>query len=934
MILFGKKSKSLLSKNYSEQGIQFSIEGKGRPVFPLNNNGPETLSALMSQGALWSALDQLWAAEMLRIGEDSWIVPYSVYDEVKEEDDFELFSILGLPEPKELEIRVSSVSHVGDPDFRIEVEAHHPEFGRLRECDYPRIGCVFFLDRERIVPLANEQRQVFDAASVDRDKLSSIDQRMAYLARTKKAALAAGAVLDDYIRNEEYEFRDQAALDVREDSPQELTLIPKIEGLDEYGYEKGENLLSETLPAVLTKVVSGKGRKRLVIDGALREKLSVLPRKGKITNSGVPRFLINPEEVVPEGIDLSSFSERVKGFKTKVYNSRPYIHVQRTTGGWLEGIPMVGFEDWSPGDPEDKSALGPSTSTGSKPEGLSEQTYKELAQRAKTDGKDFIFHEGAWIRIDAEQAERFERTLGSFSRTPEGTYRIPAGSILDIYENLELLEFVDRGSQLTGEARLLPEDLPSVDPPFGLNARLFPHQVTGYRWLARLSDYSIGGLLADDMGLGKTIQAIAHLVRLKEMGVEGPHLIILPKTLIDNWQREIEHCAGESLSVCSYMGSGRLTDARVLTKFDVVLTSYDTVRRDQVHLGTIGWNMIICDEAQYVKNPTTQRTSAIKALKSKHRAALTGTPVENGLIEFWCIMDFVQPGLLGSWSSFRENYEKPIVEGQAKEKDRIIEKLLGEIKGYYLRRLKSEILKDLPPKEIIIEEVGLSGDQLDRYRDIARKAKTGGRGAALGAIQHLLMISAHPLGLGERWNGPKELMEIGCEKLSRTIQRLRGIKERKEKAIIFTDYKHLQRILQEAIKWEFNLWPDIINGDIKQHRQIIVDIFSEKKDFNVLILSHRVAGVGLNITAANHVIHYTRPWNPAKENQATDRVHRIGQEKNVYVYYPIVKNDRFVTVEDRLNDLLSSKENLAREVLRPSSEARVNPEELLDCIYI
>jgi len=289
--------------------------------------------------------------------------------------------------------------------------------------------------------------------------------------------------------------------------------------------------------------------------------------------------------------------------------------------------------------------------------------------------------------------------------------------------------------------------------------------------------------------------------------------------------------------------------------------------------------------------------------------------------------------LLGSWSDFRRNYERPIVDGDETARDKKIKQLQENIKGHYLRRLKEEAL-ELPPKEAIYIETHLAEEQFQIYRQIASDGKAGGKGTALAAIQKLIRISAHPLALETKFNRLVNRPEIRCPKLEETVNVLKRIKEKSEKAIIFTDFKALQRILQNKIRNEFGIWPDIINGEITKNRQQIIDIFSEKDGFNVIILGHQVAGVGLNITEANHVIHYTRPWNPAKENQATDRVHRIGQSKKVSVYYPIVRDDRFVTVEQRLDELIKSKESLARDVLRPTSELKISPEDLLDCLNV
>nr|HPL68033.1 DEAD/DEAH box helicase [Smithellaceae bacterium] len=429
---------------------------------------------------------------------------------------------------------------------------------------------------------------------------------------------------------------------------------------------------------------------------------------------------------------------------------------------------------------------------------------------------------------------------------------------------------------------------------------------------------------------GKTIQVIAHILQLKNLGSYGPHLIVVPKTLLENWVREINKFSNKLLSVLLYDSSHRRLDPDDIDGFDIVLTTYETLRRDQARLATIDWNMVVCDEAQYAKNPTAQRTCAVKALKSRHRAALTGTPVENGLIEFWCIMDFVQPGLLGSWADFRTKYERPIVDSGTEEREIIINKLLEEIRGHYLRRLKKEILKDLPPKIVNHHQVPLDDKQLQLYREIARQGRSGGKGAALAAIQKLLILCASPWGTS--YTGRDDQVECSFPKLNETLSILEKIRPLGEKAIIFTDFKAVQRMLQSAIRNRFGLWPDIINGELNTNRQAVIDVFSKKQGFNVIVLGHQVAGVGLNITAANHVIHYTRPWNPAKEMQATDRTHRIGQTKPVYIYYPIIIDDRFKTVEERLDELIRSKEDLARDVLRPSAEQKVHIEDLIECL--
>ena len=916
MKLFTPKTRVLLERRFTPIGIEYLFTGENRPNFPLNSNQSTVLSPLLPQGELWSALDYLWTEGLVElVGEKRFRIPYRIYDVLEENEGQDYYEILRLPEPASFETEVNSTSNIGSPDFRVHVESFHPEYGPLREGDPVRSDRVFIISENRIVPLTREQADLFNTARGDDTDWNNINDRMRYLAAIKSASLNADAVVDHYIKSEDYAFITEAGLDVVEHNADEIQIIPKIEGLNQFDI-KDTDLIEGEVPSVLSKTVEGFGRKRIVFAKTLKEKLGRLPEGGKIIGQNVPRLLTQPESIIPEGFDLSLFSERVKGIRTRVYNSRPYIHIQKSKEGWFEGIPGIQLDDWSPASDE-RPVID------SQPNNLSEETYRKLAEQAKESGQEYVLHNGNWVRIDPQISEKFDQVLGQFE-TVNNTYRIPAGSILEIYENLDLLEFIDKQSLAQNDDQL-PDDLPSIEMPATFLGELYPYQFDGYRWLFRLSKYLQGGLLADEMGLGKTVQVIAHFLKLKAENAGSPHLVVVPKTLLENWDREIRQFSGGELAVYLCDSASCRFDNAYLEKFDVVLITYDALRRNQAQLGTIDWNMVVCDEAQNAKNPTTQRTCAVKALKSKHRAALSGTPVENGLIEFWCIMDFVQPGLLGSWSDFRREYERPIVEGGEADRDEKIKLLLTQLKGYYLRRLKENTL-DLPEKKAIFCEVALTEKQLEAYRGIAAQAKSGGRGTMLAGIQKLLMFCALPESVGY-------IMEEGvCPKMVMTLEMLKEIEGQGEKAIIFTNYKKIQCALQSEIRRAFGIWPDIINGDLTNHRQRVVDIFSEKPGFNVMILGHQVAGVGLNITAANHVIHYTRPWNPAKENQATDRTHRIGQEKQVYVYYPIVKDSRFKTVEERLHELIASKEKLAHDVLRPTAEREVKAEELFDCL--
>lgn len=927
MRLFSKKEKNQIKIKYSPEGINIFFEGDKPPVFPLNKNKPDILAGLLLEGGKWSAMESLWEEGLIRhIDKNKWIISYDLYKKIDSNEDGEIFKAINIPIPKKLPIELKTNSHVGDKNFKISAIAYHDEIGQISEKNFLRKGQIFYLNENKIIPLTENQAQVFDAAR-DRKDSWDLDERTFYLAKTKQAAQKAHAKLDKYLQTENYEFETDIGLDLKESENGNFKLIPDIKNinLSEYGVDNPQDLIQKNPPSVLTKIGPNNERKRIVIDKKVRKNLSDLPQKGEIKGQNIPRLLTTPEQIIPEGFDLSLFSKRVKGIRTKVYNSRPYLHVNKTSGGWFEGIPKVQLDDWSPGEEENDDHENCQNNQ------LSPETLKKLAEKAKETGEEFVQTEdGNWIRIDPEELTRFQDNIKDLEKKSDGTLIIPPGSILDIIENVEVLGYTE--DVYIEPLSIMPTDLPEIPPPATLNGELHPHQLVGYRWLNRLSSRSIGGLLADDMGLGKTVQVITHCLKLKtENKNKGPHLVILPKTLIENWEREVASFSKGNLSVYKYDGPERTFSENFFSKFEIVLTTYDTLRRDQAKLGTIGWDMVACDEAQYAKNPTTQRTCALKALKSKHRVALSGTPVENGLIEFWCIMDFVQPGLLKSWADFRKKYERPIVNENNNQRDVHVKKLLNKIQGYYLRRLKKDILKNLPEKKVIVKQIPFGDEQYEMYCRIAREGKDGGANAALGAIQKLRMVCAHPSAVVDYSNDSKK---YSCPKLDETMDIISEIKNKSEKVIIFTDFKKIQRILRDEILKKFDLLPDIINGELNANRQQVIDIFSEKQGFNVIVLGHQVAGVGLNITKANHVIHYTRPWNPAKENQATDRVHRIGQKKPVKVYHPIIIDERFKTFEEKIDELLKSKEDLARDVLKPSKNMNVKAEELLTCLNV
>ncbi|GAB4247456.1 MAG: hypothetical protein Kow00109_23580 [Acidobacteriota bacterium] len=826
---------------------------------------------------------------------------------------------LRLPRPTVLSVELGSQGIPGHPGFRVAAIVRHPRLGRL-DGAIRRMG-PFFLPFDE-PPILAPRLVYLLLELVERGPASSrIEDHFAFLARVQELGKASGAVLNGLLAREDYEFPDSVQIDIGEASPERIELIPQIRGF--YAHANLQEAIRRGRLPRVHFVPQGRGRRRFVFDQQLRSLLAELARRRFIEGEDVPRFLANPEAFLPEGIDLSEFSKRVKGIKVVVYNSRPYLHVTRRSGGWLEVEPRIAVEpEIGPEGLDSEDGVGGTQSETS----VDFDEVREAMRDAVKKGKEFVRFGDGWVRVPRD-LDRFAKIIEQGTPVGGGRLRLPERGILEIYENLELLEFADEAYLPPGWD---PEQLPPLELSSWFRGRLYPHQEFGVRWLSLLERRKTGGLLADEMGLGKTVQVLAHLAKLAERGELRPSLVVCPKTLVPVWSQELSRFLSKDLEIAVIEGGGVTADA--LRRLDLVLCSYEVLRRNQLEMARVDWQIVVCDEAQYVKNPTAQRTTSAKALKSKHRVALTGTPVENGLVEFWCIVDFIAPGLLGSWKEFRQDFEQPIVAAQDPyEQDQRTEQLLKRLGPHYLRRAKEEVLRGLPPKEFKTLEVPLSREQVELYRAIARTAKRGGRGAVLAAIHQLFLVCGHPQALDGnvmdfRYTPGRSL------KLDRTLDLLREIRERGEKAIIFTRWIRLQEIIRSAVQQVFGIPVAVINGQTQGDRTRFVERFSQAPGFNVLILSHDVAGVGLTITAANHVIHYTRPWNPAKESQATDRVHRIGQDKPVTVYYPVVVHPEFKTVEVRLAELLEDKMDLARNVLRPTSALRVKETDFVESV--
>lgn len=457
------------------------------------------------------------------------------------------------------------------------------------------------------------------------------------------------------------------------------------------------------------------------------------------------------------------------------------------------------------------------------------------------------------------------------------------------------------------------KDFDHIDPsemPVRFEGSLRPYQKSGYDWLRFLNQYRFGGCLADDMGLGKTIQTLALLQSEKERGITLPSLLIMPTSLLYNWSLEAAKFTPD-LRVMHYTGTSRDKDSAQFDNYDLILTSYGIVRLDIEIIQSYRFNYVILDESQAIKNPASIITKAVRKLNAAFRLILTGTPIENGTLDLWSQMSFVNPGLLGSQTFFREEFQVPIEKRNDAEKMR---KLYNLIKPFILRRLKSQVATDLPEKVESVQYCGMSAEQEKVYEEtkafyrnsilqtIDQDGMSKSHMAVLQGLTKLRQLANHP-----RMTDPT--YADGSGKFEDVLHKIETVLSENHKILIFSQYvKHLELFRSELdgrkIKYAY------LDGSTRD-RQAQVETFQNDKGLKLFLISLKAGGVGLNLTAADYVFILDPWWNPAIEAQAVDRAHRIGQDRTVFTYKFITKN----SVEEKILALQQSKKQLADDLI-------------------
>ncbi len=531
---------------------------------------------------------------------------------------------------------------------------------------------------------------------------------------------------------------------------------------------------------------------------------------------------------------------------------------------------------------------------------------------------------GEWVELRREEIESaiafFQKRHGDGQMELGEAMRLGLGGqepavglpVVGVVAEGRLNDLLQR---LSDDVQLTP-----LKPPRAFQGKLRPYQVKGLSWLVFLKEFGLGACLADDMGLGKTIQLIALLLheRKNKKAKPGPTLLICPMSVVGNWQREVERFA-PSLRVMVHHGPNRLTGRtfkREAKKNDLVLSTYALAYRDQETFSAVHWENIGLDEAQNIKNPSAKQTQAIRKLKANHRIALTGTPVENRLSELWSIMEFLNPGYLRSAKDFRTNFALPIEKYRNPQRAQSLRRI---IQPFVLRRLKTDpkVIKDLPKKMEMKVFCNLTSEQASLYEAVVKEMlekieNSEGierKGLVLATLMKLKQICNHPALFLQ--DGSILLGRSG--KLKRLEEMLEVVLAEEDKALIFTQFSSMGGILHRYLQEKLGCEVIFLYGSTpKRQRDNMVERFqNDRRGPSLFILSLKAGGLGLNLTAANHVFHFDRWWNPAVENQATDRAFRIGQTKNVEVH-------KFVcigTLEERIDQMIELKKELAEKII-------------------
>ncbi len=826
--------------------------------------------------------------------------------------------------------------------------------------DFVPNGDRLFFNKEGIILKNNETQYLLSLSqfkvlnAIERfnslpESSRTFHQNLTCFADIKSLSDDVATMLDSFLQSQNVLHPERIKIDVSFDN-EILELKPKIDNLKQESLERAFDL-SPTIKPIYNVANENGGTTRVIIDDFQKEELIRVKRNRNISDKDLIEDIVeNPENYFDDNIiDLAYFSQRVR--EIGIYKPKFYPFVCPYKSEWIPGFVI---KDKVNGDkkihfktPIDLAEFETERNIAKK-ENKTHFTYKN--EQVAVEDADKI------VSIATKQFENPKEPVVKESSTN-------SEEVLIIKENADLLEYI--------ENKQTPEflqhsffNIENLKAPIELKE----HQVEGVAWLQSLYRENLNGcLLADDMGLGKTLQLLYFIEwHAQNINDDKPYLIVAPVSLLENWESEYKRFFNPTNLELRFLygatGIGRdfsRSAVSDLQRKQLILTNYESLRSYQMNLCAVDYSIVVLDEAQKIKTPGTLVTNVSKALKADFKIAMTGTPVENTLVDLWCIMDFSVPGLLGNAKDFAKNYQKPL-SNEDTDIQALGEQLRGQIGVFIKRRLKQDVAKDLPNKNLKVVSMTMPEIQANRYADeieLAKNEQMEGverRNQILKSLWAIRDISDHPFLVDNQINmySSSDLISSSA-KLQIIVDILQEVQNKSEKAIIFADRKETQKMLQKVIYETFNISPpSIINGDTpsskqkesssKLSRQQTIDRFQNEEGFNVIIMSQLAAGVGLNVVGANHVIHYTRHWNPAKEEQATDRAYRIGQTRDVTVYYPMAvfpdsfqneNGEKQKSFDEILDVLLSRKKSLATSTLFPTAQSEVKPDEIFDDVF-
>lgn len=912
------------------------------------------------QHAALLVLRQLVEQEAARRTGEGLEVPYRDLRDLPDSD----LAALRVGEPWPYQIRLEEVGTFDMPSFTCRAR-FLDELGR----DVPglkRVGC-FFVEGSRRWLLTREAFELLEALDGPAEG-DSLEDHLEWFALLRDLALRAGARLSRYLETEEVLAPKRVDLELEAGSDGSIQVRLTVEGLADGGELRDRIDSSALIPRVITFYRPELRRVRMVARAPIQQALREVRPLGRLQGSEKREFLDRPwRYLTSSAVDLENFSERVRSAGIVRYRVTP----RRAPKGAFE----LRFEAEA-GDESDSLSV----------DAAALQSLREEAARGLRSEQLSIEYQGRLVRLEPSLLEELEEvsrprppavpprgqvvseslvqpgpagtpvSREALQATPEEVQSPPGRPLQEVAPPVRaegpppiqaLPPLQPKETPLIGGVPCEPAELPR-----SLSSHVQPllHQLHGIAWLQTLvrNGLARGALLADDMGLGKTLQVWAFLewYRLRHPD-HGPALLVVPIGLLDNWEEEYRkffrgpgHLAdgqiyrlhGQGLQV---LRRGEGLDLARLREFPVVLTGYTTVRDHCQALGQVRWSVLVADEAQNIKNPATRTTQALHGLSAHFRVAMTGTPVENGLGDLWSVMDFAARGHLGLQKEFLAAHTP----GSEADYANLAARIAAKASPSLLRRRKQDYLEGLPERHLHFVPLSMTQRQQEDYLRALGTYRGGGQGL-MDLLVRLRQICCAAEGLGPEH--PTAEAEDGSCKVRWLLEKLRQVQNQGEKALVFVEYRDLQRLLVALLEREFGIPVGMINGEVlatstgtaSSPRRQILQRFASTEGFSVLVLSPLAAGVGLTIVEANHVIHFTRHWNPAREDQATDRVYRIGQERPVHVYHPLAIGAGFKSLDERLHELLESKRRLQESALFPVASREVATEKLVEILEV